>query len=81
MAAPQILWFRQDLRLADQAIATLARRNETQVLWLVGDSIQRTANNDFDIYFMEGAGGVLVGVFNAQIGRRDLAEAIMEAEK
>lgn len=69
------------LRLADQAIATLKRRNETQALWLVGDSIQRTANNDFDIYFMEGAGGVLVGVFNAQIGRRDLAEAIMEAEK
>lgn len=64
--------------LADQALTMMQKRSGNHALWLIGDRIQRTPPSDFDIGFMEGAGGKLVGVFNAQIGRRDLAEAIME---
>ena len=66
------------MRLADQAIAMIKKREDNQALWLIGDSVKRTANTDFDFGFMQGAGGKLIGVFNSQIGRRDLADAIME---
>lgn len=67
------------LRHADQAIAALKKRGGNQAVWVVGDNVQRTPDTDFDIGFMEGSGAALVGVFNALVERRDLAEAIVAA--
>lgn len=67
------------LRLADQAIANLKEHGENRAVWVVGDTLRQTPNNFFDIRFMEANGAALVGVFDRRIGRRDLAEAIVEA--
>lgn len=68
------------LRLADQTILQLRRNTSTRAVWLVGGEIARTPNADEDVAYMLQAGAVLVGVFGPEIGRRALAEAIMEAE-
>lgn len=67
------------LRHADQALSMLKKHRRDQAVWVIGDNVQRTPNTDFDVDFMKKAGAKLAGVFNERIGRRDLAEAIMEA--
>ena len=67
------------MRLADNTIQSLRRNNNTRDVWLIGETIQRTPNDDADIAAMLANGARLVGVFTPAIGRADLCDAIMEA--
>ena len=65
------------LRLADNTIQSLRRNNNTRAVWLIGDTVQRTPNDDTDIAAMLAGGARLVGVFTPAIGRANLCDAIM----
>lgn len=69
------------MRLADQTILQLRRNKYTLAVWLDRGEITRTPNTDADVAYMLEAGGALVGVFGPDIQRRDLADAILEANR
>ena len=68
-------------RLSSQQLESLGKLGGNHALWVVGGTVVRTPNTDWDCVQMLSKGAKLVGVFNQGMPRRELAEAIMAADE